>query len=313
MELDLALIICTRNRPQMLNILLGSIHSSETKPNSIIVVSSGDDISELIEVHRKSLQILHHHTNKIGQSNQKILAIQMLEPQTKWVFFLDDDLELMPSTLSNACKRIKLVQNENINGIGTRLINKTLNFQDLQQGRSYLWKQIGKIKPSGRATKYAFDSVAYTEWLNGVSIWRKDCLNNYMLPILDSTYAAYEDVIFSSRVARTSKLIYDPLITLNEQIPHSQVILGFRQFKYITLWTGYLVCSRLDTKIINYKLLTMARLCFFLFSMRSKGGLRLSKIALCLKFVFKILILPRNKARSKIILITLLKNESSSL
>jgi glycosyltransferase involved in cell wall biosynthesis len=311
MDLNLALIICTRNRPQMLNILLNSIKLSETKPNSVIVVSSGDDISEIINIHRNSLDLLHHHTSKIGQSNQKLIAIQMLNPQTNWVLFLDDDLELMPSTLTNACLRIKLVQNENVNGIGTRLINKSLDFRKLQRRRPRLEKQIGKIKPSGRVTKYAFDIITTTEWLNGASIWRKDCLNHYTLPVLDSTYAAYEDVIFSSNVAYTSKLIYDPLITLNEQIPHSQVVLSYKQFKYITLWTGYLVCSRLDTKVISFKLLTLGRLFFFLLSKRGRGGLKLSKIIRCLEFVFKILMLSGNKLKSKIILVELLSHDNA--
>ena len=174
MNLNLALIICTRNRPQMLNVLLNSIELSETKPNSVIVVSSGDDVSKIIKAHQNSLQLLHHHTSKIGQSNQKLIAIQMLNPQTKWVFFLDDDLQLMPSTLTNAYLRIKLVQNENVNGIGTRLINKSLDLRKLQRERSRLEKQIGKIRPSGRVTKYAFDVITTTEWLNGASIWRKD-------------------------------------------------------------------------------------------------------------------------------------------
>jgi hypothetical protein len=129
--------------------------------------------------------------------------------------------------------------------------------------------------------------------------------------VLDSTYAAYEDVIFSSSVALTSKLIYDPLIALNEQIPHSQVVLSFKQFKYISLWTGYLVCSRLDTKVMNFKLLTLGRLFFFLFSKRGRGGLKLSKVISCLEFVFKILMLSGNKLKSKIILVELLSHENA--
>jgi hypothetical protein len=295
----------------MLNVLLNSIQLSETKPNSVIVVSSGDDISKIIESYRNSLQLLHHHTSKIGQSNQKLIAIEMLVPQTKWVFFLDDDLELTPSTLTNACLRIKLVQNENVNGIGTRLINKSLDLREFQRERPRLEKQIGKIKASGRVTKYAFDVITTTEWLNGASIWRKDCLNLYTLPVLDSTYAAYEDVIFSSRVAHASKLIYDPLITLNEQVPHSRVILSLKQFKYITLWTGYLVCSRLDTKVMNFKLLTLTRLLLFLLSKRRRNDLKLSKVIRCLEFVLKILMLPGNKLKSKNILVQLLSNENT--
>jgi hypothetical protein len=294
----------------MLNNLLNSVQLSKIKPDYIIIVSSGDDITRVIEVYEKSLEILHHHTDEVGQSNQKIIAIRMLKSDTNWVFFLDDDLELSPTSLNEAFRRIKLVKNENINGIGANIVNRSLNSQQLRRGKFQSKKQVGKIKASGRATKYAFHDVAYTEWLNGASIWRKECLSQYMLPVLDSTYAAYEDVIFSSRVARTSKLIFDPSIILHEQIPHSQVVLSYRQFKYITLWTGYLVCARSDTKIINYKLLTLARLIFFTFSRQNKHDFKLSKIASCFKFVFKILILSGNKVKSNVLLIALLNNEN---
>lgn len=310
MKINLALIICTRNRPQTLNILLDSVKYSETKPDSVIVVSSGEDISEVIGVHGKDLQILHHHTNKVGQSNQKVIAIQMLKPETNWVFFMDDDLELMSSTLSNVYKRIELIQNQNVNGIGAHLIEKFSNFQDVQHEKSPSKRITGRIKPSGRASKYAFDKLTYTGWLNGASIWRTNCLNQYSLPILNSTYAAYEDVIFSSAVARTSNLLYDPAIILREQVPHSRVTLSFKQFKYITLWTGYLVCSRLDTKILNYKMLTVLRWLIFLSRTRIKKRFKLIDIFLSLQFVVKILRLPKSKPKSKILLIALLNDES---
>lgn len=311
MDLNLALIICTRNRPQMLNILLNSIESSETKPSSVIVVSSGNDISEVIEAHRNSLQLLHHHTSKVGQSNQKVIAIQMLPPQTKWVLFLDDDLELMPTTLTYAFLRIGQVQNENVDGIGTRLIDKSLNFQELQNRQSNSRRQIGKIKPSGRASKYAFNSITSTEWLNGASIWRKDCLDQYTLPILNSKYAAYEDVIFSSYVSKKSQLIYDPEIKILEQLPHANIKLSLSQFKYISLWTGYLVCSRPDTKIVGYKFLTIFRAVKFL----SSGGflqiVRTRKVIAFLRFFSQMISLPLNKSKSKEIIVGLLEFESS--
>jgi glycosyltransferase involved in cell wall biosynthesis len=310
MNLNLSLIICTRNRPQMLNVLLNSIELSETQPNSVIVVSSGDDISEVIEAHRNSFQLLHHHTSKVGQSNQKMIAIQMLPPQSEWVFFLDDDLELMPTTLNYVYVRIGQVQNENVSGIGTRLIDKSSNFQESQNRQSNSRRQIGKIKPSGRASKYAFNSITSTEWLNGASIWRKDCLDQYTLPLLNSKYAAYEDVIFSSNVSKNSQLIYDPEIKVLEQLSHTNNKFNLSQFKYISLWTGFLVCSRPDTRIDRYKCLTIFRAVKFLLTGGFLHIVRTRKIINFLKFCSRIISLPTNKSKSKKIIIGLLKLES---
>ena len=295
----------------MLNVLLNSIELSDTKPNSVIVVSSGDDISEVIEAHRISFQLLHHHTSKVGQSNQKIIAIQMLPPQTEWVFFLDDDLELMPTTLNYVLLRIGQVQNGNVSGIGTRLIDKSSNLQESQPRHSSSRHQIGKIKPSGRVSKYAFNSITPTEWLNGASIWRKDSLDQYTLPVLNSKYAAYEDVIFSSNVSKKSQLIYDPEIEVLEQVSHANIKLNLSQFKYISLWTGFLVCSRPDTRIDSYKCLTIFRAFKFLLTGGFLQIVRTRKIIAFLKFSSQMIFLPMNKSKSKEIIIGLLKLESS--
>ncbi len=308
---SLAIIICTRNRPEMLENLLKSILESFVKPDQIILVSSGTDVKSVVFNYTPSLNIKHLHTEKIGQSNQKVIGISSLDLEIDWVFFLDDDLELMPTTLTNAFLRIQRVQNDNVNGIGTRLIGKSPKFQGVQIKQQNSRYQIGKIKPSGRASKYAFDSTTFTEWLNGVSIWRKNSLDQYTLPILNSKYAAYEDVIFSSNVSKNSQLIYDPEIKVLEQLSHTNIKLSFSQFKYISLWTGYLVCSRPDTKIVRYKCLTMFRAVKFLLTGGFLQIVRTRKFIAFLKFFSQIISLPMNKSKSKGIIVGLLEFESS--
>jgi glycosyltransferase involved in cell wall biosynthesis len=307
----LSLIICTRNRVDLLTNLLSSIVNSQSQPHEIVIVSSGESIYELVNKYSSLLKIKHLHTEMIGQSNQKTLAFKLLDDDSNWVFFLDDDLELMPTTLTNAFLRIGQVQNENVNGIGARLIDKSSNLQELQVRESNPKRQIGKIKPSGRASKYAFNSITSTEWLNGASIWRKDSLDQYTLPILNSKYAAYEDVIFSSNVSKNSQLIYDPEIKLLEQLSHANIKLNLSQFKYVSLWTGFLVCSRPDTKIVSYKCLTMFRAVKFLFTGGFLQIVRTRKSILFLKFISQIISLPMNKSKSKGIILGLLEFESS--
>jgi glycosyltransferase involved in cell wall biosynthesis len=307
----LSLIICTRNRVDLLKNLLSSIVNSQSQPHEIVIVSSGKSIYELVNQYSSLLKIKHLHTKLIGQSNQKKLAFNLLNDDSNWVFFLDDDLELMPTTLTDAFLRIGQVQNENVSGIGTRLIDKSSNFQKLQKRQSNSTRQIGKIKPSGRASKYAFNSFTSTEWLNGASIWRKDSLDQYTLPILNSKYAAYEDVIFSSNVSKYSQLIYDPEIKVLEQLSHANIKLNLSQFKYISLWTGFLVCSRADTRIDSFKCLTIFRAFKFLLTGGFLQIVRTRKIIAFLKFSSQMISLPMNKSKSKEIIIGLLKIESS--
>ena len=307
----LSIVICTRNRLKLLDNLLRSIVNSQLLPSEVVIVSSGESILELVKEYSIGLRIKHLHTELIGQSNQKRLAFESLDRNSSWVFFLDDDLELMPNTLVNAYRRIELIQNEETSGIGTNLINKYSDSPFMQKAKFYSKKQLGRIKPSGRATKYAFNETTYTEWLNGVSIWRKNCLDQYVLPILNSRYAAYEDVIFSTNVSRTSKLIYDPEIKVLEQLSHSNAKLSISQFMYISLWTGYFVCSRIDSKIMNYKFLTILRAMKFL---ASGGILQIYKLRQFLafsQFLIRVILLPMDKSNAKKILIDLLEIESS--
>jgi hypothetical protein len=147
--------------------------------------------------------------------------------------------------------------------------------------------------------------------LNGASIWRKDCLDQYTLPILNSKYAAYEDVIFSTNVSKNSQLIYDPEIKVLEQLSHANIKLNFSQFKYISLWTGYLVCSRPDTQIVSYKGLSTFRAVNFLLTGGFLQIVRTRKFIAFLKFFSQMISLPMNKAKAREIIIGLLKFESN--
>jgi glycosyltransferase involved in cell wall biosynthesis len=311
MKCNLAVVICTRNRPSLLSILLQSICDSKAKPEQICIVSSGIEINEVVSNYYDFLKINHFHTKKIGQSNQKVLAIQMIKENIDWVLFLDDDLALLPDTIDRLLFRINQISDMNIGGIGTKIID-VVNTNSKDHDTKFRPRQSsGKVYSSGRAKKYNYNVLGETKWLNGASAWRKHLLQYYKLPVLDSRYAAYEDVIFSSKIAESFDLIYDPEIKVLEQLSHANIKLNFSQFKYISLWTGYLVCSRLDTRIVSYKCLTTFRAVIFLFSGGFLQVIRTRKFIAFLKFFSQMISLPMNKAKARGIIIGLLKFESN--
>jgi glycosyltransferase involved in cell wall biosynthesis len=309
----LAIVICTRNRGSYLDQTLLSISKSASVPSLICVVSSGENVAQVVNRYAHLLNINHLHTEYSGQSLQKILAIKSLNKNIDWVFFLDDDLTLMRDTLDQVEKRILNQQHTNVYGIGCRLIPKEGNLRKIEFriGNWVSLKKFGTIRKSGRAIKYMNDELSYPQWLNGASIWRIECLAEYKLPVIDSKYAAYEDVIFSSKIAQISKLVYDPEIKVVEQISHANINLSFLQFKYISLWTGYLVCSRPDTKIAGYKCLTIFRAVKFLLTGGFLKIVQERKFIDFLKFIKQMISLPMNKPKSKGIIIGLLEIESN--
>jgi glycosyltransferase involved in cell wall biosynthesis len=311
-DLNLSLVICTRNRPTLLSKLLASIEKSQLKPFEVVVVSSGEEVSEIVNKHVNSITIKHFHTELIGQSNQKKLAFKNLDKNSDWVFFLDDDLEIMPTTLSNATNRIIEVGNSNTHGIGAKIVNSwDKKKKKWFHSPNFIRHCIGgKIWKSGRATKYMFNERVETEWLNGVSLWRRSALINYDLPILNSRYAAYEDVIFSTKVATYATLIYEPSIEVSEQINHAKVSINFNQFKYITLWTGYFVCSQERTRIRNYKFLTIGRAMLYIVRQINLPTIGHLQLRLTINFVSKILNLPTSKSLAKNQILILIQEES---
>ena len=309
---NLSLVICTRNRPILLNKLLDSIEKSQLKPYEVVVVSSGEEVSKTIGKYANSFKIKHLHTTLVGQSNQKKMAFDCLDKDSDWVFFLDDDLEVTPMTMTFAMNRIQEVDTKNINGIGAKLVSSTYRPNKKRMYHSWLidFRPGGKIRKSGKATKYMFNRRIETNWLNGVSLWRKSSLINYDLPILSSSYAAYEDVIFSTKVALDSKLIYDPLIEVIEQISHSKISINLVQFKYITLWCGYFVCNQDRTRINNYKILTIGRgMLYIVRLINVKANMHL-QVQLIINFVVEILKLSTNKIEARDQILIMIQNES---
>ena len=311
-RVNLGVLICTRNRPKYLENLLRSISDSNIKPKEIALVSSGIKVDDVVFKFSEVLNITHVHTEKSGQSNQKIIGFNSFKTQIDWVFFLDDDLLLMPETIYKAIQIISEIGDRNVGGIGTKIvsvdhkpISKKLHWNPIVK------KKIGKIQNSGRATNYMFDDRVETEWLNGVSIWRQKYLALYILPILDSRYAAYEDVNFSSKVAKHATLIFEPSLEVCEQVNHSQPVTNLSHFKYITLWSGFLVCNLESTNLLSYKILTFFRWIIFLKNMSKFKQSTLSSFLILNAFVFRIFKLSNNKRRASQAIIELIAKENA--
>ena len=309
---NLGLVICTRNRAQYLSNLLQSISQSKTMPGQIMLVSSGEDVKKIVTLYSELLNIKHIHTEKIGQSNQKVIAISSLDADIDWVFFLDDDLLLLPDTIDFVLEKINQLIGKNVAGIGTQImpldIPLTPNKKDK---RNISKKKLGKILKSGRALSYQGQIETNTEWLNGASIWKREVLQKYQLPLLDSKYAAYEDVIFSTEVNKSYELIYDPQIKIREQVSHNELQPNLSAFKYINLWTGYFVCTDSRTKLSSFKLLTILRLLKFSTQKLNVKQAQLNNFTEALKLTFLLIALPTDKVKSREIILNLIRRETS--
>ncbi len=216
---NFSILIATRNRPENMRKLLASIAESTSKPNKVVVISSGSPIEEVVSEFRHVLKIDYFHSEVAGQVNQKKTGIIRLQRETPWVMFLDDDLLLAPNAVEKAFETLNqygTTTNE-IVGIGlgltpTTRLNRSSYFKNLIGRAFFLSSDVpGKVLRSGQGVSYLENpEPMFTEWLNGASMWRIESANQYLSSVPSSNYAACEDLVFSYRQSKKGKLLYVP-------------------------------------------------------------------------------------------------------
>jgi GT2 family glycosyltransferase len=236
--MNFAVLIATRNRPEQLNTLLISLRRSAKRISQVTVVSSGIDVSSVVNSHQTSIPINYFNSEISGQIAQKIKGIELIPSSTQWVMFLDDDVvipeysidNLIDNYLTNSDYKDVAGFGLNLNNIELRrpraLANLFLKIVGLYSGTP------GTILKSGHAEKYLGSKEAiYTQWLNGLSVWRYDLLKNYNPKFSRIDYAAYEDVLFSYRVSKQHKLLFTNDVSAYSQTFEKFSSLSARQFK----------------------------------------------------------------------------------
>ncbi len=276
--MKIGILICTRNRPESMKKLIESIANSSLLPDEIVVVGSGQNIEKVIS--NAKIKINYFHVDASGQSFQKKRGISYFNKKIDWIFMLDDDLLLKKNTLSNLKESItKEIANKTV-GIGSKIIYDQEAKKSISSIFTAWLNKPGKIHKSGRVSAYDASNEITTEWLNGASAWKKDVLDKYDLPFLTSKYAAYEDVIFSSRISANERILYDPKIELVSQEAIKTIKnIDLEQLRMIVFWNAYLVTQVNKCRILNYKIFSIMRIIrYMLFSMHKKHFLKSIKL-----------------------------------
>jgi len=236
----LAVLIATRNRPQNLLRALESIAASGSVPTAVIVVSSGNDVSQIINSPQWPFLVIHEHILGYGQIRQKQAGIALIPAYIQWTLFMDDDILLDPQAITNALSMIQ-ISSEPILGIGfgSNSKKRSLSFKSRLGS-----KKLGKVTSDGRNLDYTLSKESIpTEWLNGISMWNRSVLYLYDFPYLDSKYSICEDLIFSYTVSRFGKIVYAPSCQFTFQLDEPKLVNSFDGFRANAYWRLYFVLS----------------------------------------------------------------------
>jgi len=216
---DFSILIATKDRPESVRKLLASLERSTIKPESLVIISSGLPIDDVIFEFDNRLAIDYFHSEVTGQVNQKKIGITKLRKGTPWVVFLDDDLIVAPDAFEKAFETLSLYNKleDGIVGIGlgltpTSRLNRSSRTQKFL-GLTFLLSSStpGKVLGSGQGVSYLENTEPiFTEWLNGASIWSIQSTVDYSTSVPSSRYAACEDLVFSYQQSKKGKLLFAP-------------------------------------------------------------------------------------------------------
>ena len=269
---SLAVLIATRNRPQNLLRAMKSIAASEPQPAVVIVVSSGDNVSEFINSIQWPFILVHEHILGYGQIRQKQKGIDLLPEYIEWVLFMDDDIQLDSKAIFNALT-LKQYFPEPILGIGFGAVS--VKKQSVLKSFTSR-KNLGKVTSDGRNLDYASSRrVIPTDWLNGISMWNKSILHKYDFPYLDSKYSICEDLIFSYSVSRLGIIVFEPLCQFSFQFDEPKLVNSFDAFRANAYWRTFFVLSNSNLSRFRFLAVQLYRTLKFL--LLPYGGLGMRK------------------------------------
>lgn len=229
-SLNFSLIICTKDRPFDLNRLLESVVNQEKSPFEVIIVDGSDSpVSEVASRFFDRLPIKYFELRPPGLTRQRNFGISKLSEDSEWVGFLDDDLELVDSTLQ--ALESFLNKNVDLGGVGLKIKNQPNPPKSLIKNLMLLDDYPGGVvTASGAAGAIRpYSSSRNVEWLyGGATFWKKEILDEYDFDEWFSGVGYCEDLDFSYKVSRLHKLMlcaeaecfhHDKEISIEKMVP----------------------------------------------------------------------------------------------
>ena len=243
-NLQVGLLISTRNRPEQIRKLLSSLDSQEI--SQVVVSASGANIEYVLNEFKSRLKLEYIHSEP-GQIRQKINGLRVFKNDLDWIIFSDDDLFYPNDFISKFKCSVESADSQGLIGVGFRISNagevskrlhaRILNKFFLLQGGS-----PGSVNQSGECVSYFKGEQRHaTMWLNGASAWKAEYAHTYSSIASDTKYAAYEDAIFSHQLSNAGKMMYFPELQVYYQDPKNLTQFTSLTFQSYSFWKLYFV------------------------------------------------------------------------
>lgn len=216
----ISVIIPTKDRPLLLESLLGAINHQSLNPIEVIVVDSSEHINKKI-MNETRYKIKYIRSVVKSAAIQRNIGIENIDKNSELLIFLDDDV--LPD--SNYFEEIsKCFVNPDIIGVSGLAINPKAPYSRTPPSgligflhRIFLLdsRTDGEILKSGVNIPVRKEhGVFVVEWLIGCSAWRYSRLGETRFESDFLGQSLGEDVIFSYRMSHKGKLLVNAGIKL---------------------------------------------------------------------------------------------------
>lgn len=244
----MGVVVPTRNRPNKLKVLLNSLSESTVRPDEIVVVASGQDVCNIIRDFQLKLNIKYEHSSTVGQVRQKARAIEILDTSLDWCIFTDDDLVFSKHAIEEAMRTIERYQGLSISGVGFALTptSRVIDMRPISKWVAsqfgFLDNRPGRVTLSGHGVSYLqANQDCFTDWLNGVSMWKLEVAKTYQESLPNTAHASCEDLLFSYQVSRSGKLVFSSTANVYFQTEEKTNAASLEILKSTAYWRLYFV------------------------------------------------------------------------
>ncbi len=207
---NVAFIIPTRNRKELLSKLLESMVGHSDLIRQIIIVDGSDEPIGSFFFADYPFEVDYVYVNPPSLTRQKNAGIMQLQDDITLAGILDDDIVLYEdtveklldfwekcdsNTLGSAFNIVNVPQKGFIRGLLARFF-----YMDVEER--------GKVLKSGFCSGFfPIDDTISVEWLcGGATIWRREVLKKWSFDEALAGWAYYEDAVFSYEISKKGKL-----------------------------------------------------------------------------------------------------------
>lgn len=209
--MPVALVICTKDRPDDLRRALGSVKIQTRLPDQVVIVdgSTTGATEEMVpQIRNLFVCDLVYRRTQPGLTRQRNVAISEINPEMEFAMFIDDDVELQQDYVEEVV--IAFRRFPEALGVGAAILNqpKVTRKLDLLLGLDA--KEGGRVLSNGVNTMRVLgEKEGPVEWLSGCSMsFRTSVFADCRFDERRPGNSLGEDVDFSMRVRSYGDLIW---------------------------------------------------------------------------------------------------------